>query len=168
MWVGAAIYDRRVGMSRTTGQITHITAADIDAERDYLLHCLQETGLAESYVVARFHTILQGRNGGGDPWHTDGSLDVGVIPRQVAVVSAAGSTGALGTLACASAWCKHRYMSPSHNGTLVHSVEPLALRNRQSPRLATFFNSRSNLRQSAMLPCASRGAFRSQRRSGIR
>ena len=44
VWVGAAIYDRRVGMSRTTGQITHITAADIDAERDYLLHCLQETG----------------------------------------------------------------------------------------------------------------------------
>ena len=39
-WIGSAVYDRRVGLSRTTGQITHLTAADIDAERDYLFHCL--------------------------------------------------------------------------------------------------------------------------------
>src|SRR5882724_3955865 len=32
VWVGAAIYDTRVGFSDTTGQITHHTAADIDAE----------------------------------------------------------------------------------------------------------------------------------------
>ncbi|MGA2259643.1 MAG: LssY C-terminal domain-containing protein [Thermoguttaceae bacterium] len=80
VWVGAAIYDRRVGVSRTTYQITHSTAADIDIERDYLLRCVQETGaLAEVYVVTHFHAVLQGRNGGGDPWHTDGGLDVGVI-----------------------------------------------------------------------------------------
>ncbi len=80
VWVGSAVYDQRVGFSRTTGQITHITAADIDVERDYLFHCLQQTGnLSEVYVVAHFHTILQGRNGGGNPWHTDGDLDAGVI-----------------------------------------------------------------------------------------
>jgi hypothetical protein len=83
VWVGSAVYDRRVGLSRTTGQITHTTAADIDAERDYLFRCVQETGaLSETYLVAHFHAILQGRNGGGDPWHTDGGLDVGIIAVQ--------------------------------------------------------------------------------------
>ena len=36
IWVGSAVYDEHVGLSRTTGQITHVTAADVDAERDYL------------------------------------------------------------------------------------------------------------------------------------
>jgi hypothetical protein len=80
IWVGSAVYDERVGLSRTTGQITHVTAADVDAERDYLFQCLEATGdLAERYVVDGFHKQLQGRNGGGDPWHTDGKLFVGVI-----------------------------------------------------------------------------------------
>jgi LssY C-terminus len=82
VWVGAAIYDTRVGFSDTTGQITHHTAADIDAERDKLFRDLKQTGdLAEVYTIKGFHKILQGRNGGGDPWHTDGGLAVGVIAR---------------------------------------------------------------------------------------
>jgi hypothetical protein len=80
VWVGAAIYDAKVGFSRTTGQITHETAANIDAERDYLFHDLEKTGdLSETYVEDDFHKILKGRNGGGDPWFTDGRLFVGVI-----------------------------------------------------------------------------------------
>ncbi len=80
VWVGAAIYDRGVGFSSTTGQITHHIAADIDAERDTLFRDLKWTGdLSEVYVVNGFHTIREGRNGGGDPWHTDGRLFVGVI-----------------------------------------------------------------------------------------
>src|SRR5207302_5877462 len=39
VWVGSAVYDQRVGLSRTTGQVTHVTAADVDAERDYLFRC---------------------------------------------------------------------------------------------------------------------------------
>ena len=79
-WIGSAVYDERVGLSHTTGQITHVTAADVDAERDYLFECLEKTGdLAEHYVEAGFHKQLEGRNGGGDPWFTDGSLYVGVI-----------------------------------------------------------------------------------------
>lgn len=82
VWVGAAIYDTSVGFSDTTGQITHHTAADIDAERDKLLRDLKQTGdLSEVYTIQGFHNILQGRNGGGDPWHTDGGLAVGVITR---------------------------------------------------------------------------------------
>lgn len=80
IWVGSAVYDRRVGLSHTTGQITHVTAADVDAERDYLFECLQKTGtLAETYVEANFHQTRAGKNAGGDPWRTDGSLYVGVI-----------------------------------------------------------------------------------------
>jgi hypothetical protein len=80
IWVGAAIYDRKVGISHTTGQITHHTAPDIDTERDYLFHDLEQTGdLSEVFVVDDFHQVREGRNGGGDPWHTDGNLYAGVI-----------------------------------------------------------------------------------------
>jgi hypothetical protein len=80
VWIGSAVYDERVGLSHTTGQITHVTAADVDAERDYLFECLEKTGeLADHYTIDGFHTKLEGRNGGGDPWHTDGDLYVGVI-----------------------------------------------------------------------------------------
>jgi hypothetical protein len=80
VWVGAAIFDQRVGLSHTTGQVTHHTADDIDAERAKLFADLQHTGdLSEVYCVDGFHQIRQGRNGGGDPWFTDGRLKVGVI-----------------------------------------------------------------------------------------
>jgi hypothetical protein len=84
IWLGAAIYDKKVGLSRTTGEITHVTAADVDAERDYLFACLEKTGdLAEMYVEENFHQVKEGKNGGGDPWYTDGNLDVGVIKPAV-------------------------------------------------------------------------------------
>ena len=80
VWVGSAVFDDRVGISRETGQVTHHTAPDIDAERDYLFHDLQATGdLAEVYFIDGFHKVLKGRNGDGDPWYTDGRLEVGVV-----------------------------------------------------------------------------------------
>ena len=80
VWIGSAVYDDRVGFSRRTGQITHHTAPDVDAERDKLFEDLHETGeLSEMFVVDGFHKALSGRNGGGDPWYTDGKLYVGVI-----------------------------------------------------------------------------------------
>jgi hypothetical protein len=84
VWVGATTYDERVGVSHTTGQITHHIAADIDSERDHLFHELEKTGdLAEVYVIHGFHTVLEGRNGGGDPWHTDGDVFVGMIKPEI-------------------------------------------------------------------------------------
>jgi len=84
VWVGSAMYDKRVGFSHTTGQITHHTGADIDAERDYLFHDLEKTGdLTEVFIVDNFHKIREGKNGGGDPWHTDGKLYAGVIANQL-------------------------------------------------------------------------------------
>lgn len=80
MWIGSAIYDEHVGISRTTGQVTHVTAPDIDKERDYLFQCLEKTGdLETQYAVDDFHKIKSGKNGGGDPWTTDGRLLVGII-----------------------------------------------------------------------------------------
>lgn len=84
IWVGAAIFDERVGLSHRTGQITHHTAPDIDAERDDLFKDLEATGdLAEFSVVDGFQKDLSGRNGAGDPWHTDGKLYVGVIAAKL-------------------------------------------------------------------------------------
>ena len=80
LWVGSATYDKSVGLSHTTGQITHHIGAEVDAERDHLFQTLKQTGdLADKYVVDGFHKVCEGRNGGGDPWHTDGDLWVGVI-----------------------------------------------------------------------------------------
>jgi hypothetical protein len=86
VWLGAAIFDRRVGLSRTTGQITHLTAADVDTERDKLFDDLKKTDdLAEFIIVSAFHKLRQGHNGQGNTWHTDGDLYQGVIkaaPRE--------------------------------------------------------------------------------------
>ncbi len=79
-WIGSAVYDKRVGLSHTTGQITHVTAPDVDTERDYLFECLEKTtDLTDHSVVSGFHKQLEGLNGGGDPWRTDGDLYAGVI-----------------------------------------------------------------------------------------
>jgi hypothetical protein len=84
VWVGSAVYDEHVGLSRTTGQITHVTAPDVDTERDYLFARLKQTGeLSEINIVEGFHKVRSGKNGGGDPWTTDGNLDLGVIALKI-------------------------------------------------------------------------------------
>ena len=76
-WFGAATFDRSVGLSHTTGQVTHHIAPDVDAERDRLVSELQDAGFAQSVAWDDdFHTELDGKNGGGDPWHTDGRLAI--------------------------------------------------------------------------------------------
>jgi hypothetical protein len=80
LWAGSVTYDKRVGLSHTTGQITHHIAADVDAERDRLFAELQQTGeLTEVQFIDNFHKVKSGKNGGGDPWHTDGRLEIGTI-----------------------------------------------------------------------------------------
>lgn len=82
-WIGSITYDERVGFSHTTGQITHHIAPDVDAERDRLFQQLQNTGkLAQTEIIDDFHPVREGRNGGGDPWRTDGRLFLGVIAAQ--------------------------------------------------------------------------------------
>lgn len=80
LWMGAATHDIGVELSRTTAQVTHRIAPDVDAERDLLLAELAQAipRLSIRWIVG-FHQVLQGRNGGGDPWHTDGRLPVATL-----------------------------------------------------------------------------------------
>src|SRR5688572_27974313 len=55
VWLGAASFDRGVGLSRYTGQITHHIKADVDAERDRLMMDL--TGAGMLFVLFRVSGI---------------------------------------------------------------------------------------------------------------
>lgn len=80
LWMGAATLDTKVGLSHTTGEITHHISPDVDAERDKLLADLQTAGrIASVDWIDNFQPQHEGRNGGGDPYHTDGRLAVGTL-----------------------------------------------------------------------------------------
>jgi hypothetical protein len=85
LWIGAATFDRGVGLSRFTGQITHHIAPDVDADRDALFAGLRAAGwLTELFQVTGVGSTLTGRNGGGDRYYTDGELSVGVLATSAA------------------------------------------------------------------------------------
>ncbi|MEI5989922.1 LssY C-terminal domain-containing protein [Enterococcus crotali] len=74
-WLGAATYDKKVGFSFFTGQITHKINSDVDQERDFVLESLKQSNQSISIeVVEHFTTSYHGRNGGGDEIFTDGAL----------------------------------------------------------------------------------------------
>jgi hypothetical protein len=80
LWLGAATFDRGVGLSHRTGQITHHIAPDLDAERDKLIADLAAAGrLVTVYRAGGIGPTLNGRNGGGDRYFTDGDIAVGVL-----------------------------------------------------------------------------------------
>lgn len=80
VWLGSATFDRGVGLSHDTGQITHHIAPDIDAERDLLMHDLGEAGLVRNFFqISGIGPTLFGRNGEGDPYYTDGEIDVATL-----------------------------------------------------------------------------------------
>jgi len=84
-WIGAATFDERVGFSYTTGQITHHIGPDVDAERDRIANELQKAGWVQSIEWDDgFHSRLEGRNGGGDRWRTDGRLAIVVLHAKTA------------------------------------------------------------------------------------
>jgi hypothetical protein len=75
VWIGSAAFDIGVELSRTTGQVTHHISADVDAERDLILGDLSKAGLLQStHWIDGFQQPPEGKNGGGDPWHSDGRL----------------------------------------------------------------------------------------------
>lgn len=77
VWFGSATYDERVGLSYTTGQVTHHIGPDVDAERDRIARELARSGcLDATRWIDGFHGQREGRNGGGDLWRTDGRLAV--------------------------------------------------------------------------------------------
>jgi hypothetical protein len=77
VWLGSVTFDRGVGLSRDTGQVTHHIASDIDAERDLLMRDLQEAEMVQTFFeISGTGPTLLGRNGEGDPFYTDGEIDV--------------------------------------------------------------------------------------------
>ncbi len=80
VWIGGATQDVGVELSHTTEQITHRISPDVDAGRDFILAELTSANrLSGIRWIDGFHKELEGRNGGGDPWHTDGRLPVATL-----------------------------------------------------------------------------------------
>lgn len=80
LWVGAATYDERVEISRTTLGVTHKIAPEIDRERNKVVSDAIRAGMLDGYYwVNAFHLQPEGRNGGGDRYVTDRRLAIGVI-----------------------------------------------------------------------------------------
>lgn len=77
VWLGSATFDRGVGLSRLTAQVTHHIAPDIDAERDQLTDNLKTANVVEAiYEVSGVGPTLDGRNGEGDRYYTDGEIKI--------------------------------------------------------------------------------------------
>jgi hypothetical protein len=85
VWFGAITFDERVGLSHTTGQITHHIGPDLDAERDRLIDGLRQADATQEVFWLDGFQQLQGKNGGGDPWHTDGRLGAAVLVTNTAL-----------------------------------------------------------------------------------
>jgi hypothetical protein len=74
-WLAAATFDKNVGLSLFTGQITHKIDANVDQERDYVIDTLRHAKTtSEVQFVRHFTSSYHTRNGGGDIIHTDGAL----------------------------------------------------------------------------------------------
>lgn len=74
-WLGAATYDRGVGLAFFTLQVTHHIGPNVDAERDATGSMFQRSGAdylgSQSSRILPFHWR---RNGGGDRYITDGQI----------------------------------------------------------------------------------------------
>jgi hypothetical protein len=80
VWLGSVTFDRGVGVSRYTGQVTHHIAPDIDAERNGLVDDLVQAGMvAVRYQVSGIGPTLNGHNGEGDSYYTDGDIWMNVL-----------------------------------------------------------------------------------------
>jgi hypothetical protein len=75
VWLGAVTFDKGVGVSHFTGAITHHIDADLDTERQLLATDLEGAGqVTAKYQVTGVGPTVTGRNGGGDPYFTDGEV----------------------------------------------------------------------------------------------
>jgi hypothetical protein len=89
-WLAAGTFDRAVGLSLFTLQVTHKVDADIDLERDHVVATVTGTvPTAQSQVLENFVAAFHARNGGGDVVRTDGNLVI------LDLTSVAASSGTL-------------------------------------------------------------------------
>lgn len=77
VWLGSVTFDRGVGLSHDTGQVTHHIGPDIDAERGLLMRDLRQAGMVETFFqISGVGPTLLAWNGEGDRYYTDGEIDV--------------------------------------------------------------------------------------------
>ena len=76
-WLAAATYDRGVGLSLFTLQITHHIGREVDPERDAIVRLVTASGgRLIGQQSSRLPPGVWHRNGGGDRYRTDGMIDV--------------------------------------------------------------------------------------------
>ncbi|MEB0002357.1 LssY C-terminal domain-containing protein [Cryobacterium sp. RTC2.1] len=94
-WLAAGTFDRAVGFSLFTLQITHKIDENTDIERDHIVDSLLHAGSgARVHLIRDFASGYHARNGGGDTIQTDGDLpvvDVSGIAVSGAAAARAGS-----------------------------------------------------------------------------
>jgi LssY C-terminus len=80
VWLGSITFDRGVGFSHDDARITHHIGPDIDAERNLLIDDLKTAKVVTTiYEVTGIGPTLDGRNGEGDPYYTDGEIKIAVL-----------------------------------------------------------------------------------------
>jgi hypothetical protein len=98
IWVGGATRDTKVELARTNHLPTHKIAPDIDAERDLVIADLAGTGfVVDEGWRPGFGKPIQGVNGTGDPYFTDGRvavLTLANVPVSPLVTQVRGPAGA--------------------------------------------------------------------------
>ena len=76
-WLAAGTYDKSVGLSLFTLQVTHKIEEDTDIERDYIVDTvIKGSPEVAVEVIENFSTGYHSRNGGGDLIITDGDLPI--------------------------------------------------------------------------------------------
>lgn len=76
-WLAAGTYDRSVGLSLFTLQVTHKIDANTDVERDHIVATVRAADDAvDVEVIEDFSAGYHARNGGGDAIVTDGDLPI--------------------------------------------------------------------------------------------
>ena len=79
LWIGAATFDKGVGISHRNGAVTHHINGDVDAERDFLMSELNKTSQLMGVYTVKGVGPVKGKNGGGDVYFSDGNVDVAEI-----------------------------------------------------------------------------------------
>lgn len=81
-WMAAGTYDRAIGLSFFTLQLTHRVERDTDRERDYIVETLAEgNDSVRVETIRNFSSGYHHVNGGGDAISTDGDLPIVDVSR---------------------------------------------------------------------------------------
>jgi hypothetical protein len=79
VWLGAATYDKGMGVSRYTGELMHHIDPNVDAERSKLVADLLATRRVDRLRILPGTRVTASLNGGGDFYRSDGKILVAVL-----------------------------------------------------------------------------------------